>query len=195
MDKPRELTDDDYLAASKVLGCELVLVKAFAEVESSGYGFLQFSDTDWRPKILFEALWFHKLTNGVYDATHPNISSPKWNKALYAFGKREYDRLDEACALNRVAGLEAASWGKFQIMGFNYSLCGFSNLQDFINAMYKDEQGHLKAFIGFIRAKPELHRAIREGDFEKMALYYNGAGAVKSYSKKLSDVYSALKKA
>jgi hypothetical protein len=48
----------------------------------------QFSDTDWRPKILFEAHWFHKFTNGIYDKSHPNISSSVWNKELYYYGKK-----------------------------------------------------------------------------------------------------------
>ena len=114
--KPKALTDNDYKFAAEELDCEPALIKAFAEVESSGYGFWQFSDTDWRPKILFEAHWFHTFTNGIYDKSHPNISSPVWNKALYYYGKKEYNRLDEACSLNREAGLKSASWGKFQIM-------------------------------------------------------------------------------
>lgn len=189
MMKPEALADQDYEAAAEALGCEKQLIKAFAEVESSGYGFLKFSDNDWRPKILFEALWFHKLTNGVYDKTHPNISSSVWDRSLYHYGTKEFDRLDEACALNRAAGLQAASWGKFQIMGFNYSICGFSKLQDFINAMYKDEQEHLQAFIGFIKAKPALLQALKDKDYRKMALYYNGAGAVDVYSKRLEEAY------
>lgn len=191
--KPKALTDDDYKQTAKDLQCEPALIKAFAEVESSGYGFWQFYGDDWQPKILFEALWFHRLTNGTYDKSHPKISSPVWDKSLYLYGKREYDRLDEACVLNREAGLQSASWGKFQIMGFNYSLCGYSKLQDFINDMYRDEQGHLKAFTGFIKAKPSLLKAVQNGDFSKMALYYNGESAVPIYSRKLSDAYKAFK--
>lgn len=190
MMKPEALADQDYEAAAETLGCEKQLIKAFAEVESSGYGFLKFSDNDWRPKILFEALWFHKLTNGAYDKTHPNISSSVWDRSLYHYGTKEYARLDEACALNRAAGLQAASWGKFQIMGFNYRICGFSKLQDFVNAMYLSEQDHLQAFVAFIKSKPVLLAALQKKDFEAMALYYNGSGNVSRYASLMREAYN-----
>ena len=190
--KPASLTAADYENASKLLGCDKTVIQAFAEVESSGYGFWQFSDTDWRPKILFEAYWFSQLTGGIYDKTHPEISSPVWNKSLYMYGKKEYNRLDEACSLNRSAGLQSASWGKFQIMGFNHVRCGFVNLHDFINAMYKSEAEHLKAFCAFVSADKKLIDAIRNHDFRIMALRYNGSGAVDIYSSRLQDIYKNL---
>lgn len=190
--KPAPLTDKDYENASKILHCETAIIKAFAEVESSGYGFWQFSDTDWRPKILFEAHWFHNFTGGIYDESHPRISSKTWDKSLYIYGKEEYSRLEEACSLNRIAGLQSASWGKFQIMGFNYFRCGYSRLQDFINAMYRSETDHLDAFCGFISSDKKLLKALQEKDFTVMAYRYNGSGAVDAYSKKIRDTYMAL---
>lgn len=190
--KPKELTDEDYNNAASLLGCTSTIIKAFALVESSGYGFWQFSDTDWRPKILFEAKWFHLFTGGEYDASHPKISSPEWDKSLYCYGTGEYRRLDEACALNRLAGLKSASWGKFQIMGFNYMWCGYDKLQDFINDMYRGEEGHLKAFVGFVSADKKLLQALRDADYTTMALRYNGSGAVDVYAKKIRDEYMAL---
>lgn len=44
--KPKALTDNDYKFAAEELDCEPALIKAFAEVESSGYGFWQFSDKE-----------------------------------------------------------------------------------------------------------------------------------------------------
>lgn len=192
MQKPAPLEDRDFYEAAELLECDIKIIKAFAEVESSGYGFWQISDNDWRPKILFEAHWFSKLTGGKYDNIHPNISSPVWNKSLYLYGKKEYNRLDEACILNRSAGLQAASWGKFQIMGFNYFRAGFGNIQDFINAMYKSEAEHLKSFCNFVMADSKLLTAIRERDYTTMALQYNGSGQVAIYAKKIQDIYDAL---
>lgn len=193
MKKPTPISSADFEMAAKTLGCDAAIIKAFAEVESSGYGFWQFSDTDWRPKILFEAHWFHKFTNGKYDTSHPKISSETWNPALYAYGKKEYARLDEACALDRTMGLQSASWGKFQIMGFNYRRVGYEKLQDFINAMYRSEADHLKAFCGFIRSNATLHGALAQHDYHTLALLYNGVGKVEIYSKKLQRAYEALK--
>lgn len=189
--KPPALTDSEYRDAAQMLGCDVPSIKTFAQVESAGYGFWQFSDTDWRPKILFEAHWFSNLTGGMYDTSHPGISSPTWDKTLYVYGPKEYKRLDEACALNRPAGLQSASWGKFQIMGFNYYRAGFNKLQDFINAMYASEAEHLKAFCSFVMADKKLLEAIKQHDFDTMALRYNGAKAKAIYSGRLRQSYQA----
>lgn len=193
MKRPASISSSDFEMAAKILGCDTAIIRAFAEVESSGFGFWQFADDDWRPKILFEARWFHNLTAGKWDKSHPQISSASWNTALYAYGKKEYARLDEACALDRAAGLQSTSWGKFQIMGFNYQRVGYEKLQDFVNAMYHSEADHLKAFCGFISSDEKLRVALVQHDFETMALRYNGAGQIGIYAMKLQQVYEVLR--
>jgi hypothetical protein len=163
------LTRVDFLAAATALGVDVPTIMAVAEVESSGSGFF----ADGQPKILFEAHVFHKRTNGVFDATHPNLSSPSWNKDLYLGGAQEHIRLAEAVKLDRVAALESASWGMFQIMGFNWSRCGFQNLQSFINAMYESEGAQLKAFCAFVKSS-NLDDELQRGDLLAFALGYNG---------------------
>lgn len=108
------LTEADVQRAANTLGCEVACVKAVAEIESSSGGFL----ASGRPKILFEAHIFSGRTQGAHDATHPDISSPHWNRALYKGGEQEYERLEKAMALHRQVALESTSWGRFQIMGF-----------------------------------------------------------------------------
>lgn len=191
--KPASLSFDDYARAAKALGCDVPMIQAFAQVESTGGGFWQFSDTDWRPKILFEAHWFHSLTGGTYDTTHTGISSPTWDKTLYLYGKKEYDRLDEACSLDREAGLKSTSWGKFQIMGFNYRRVGYEKLQDFVNAMYRSEADHLTAFCGFIQSDARLREALARHDYRTMALRYNGEGQIGIYAAKLQKAYEVLR--
>jgi len=175
----------DYEEAAAILGCEVAAIKAVAEVESSGSGFLE----DGRPKILFEAHIFSRLTDHKYDKSDPDISSFSWNRSLYT--KDEHKRLEKACAINRSYGLQSASWGKFQIMGFNYSLCGFSRLQDFINAMYKSEKEQLKAFCEFIKTQ-KLERFLKEKDWGGFALRYNGKSYKENkYDEKLEKEYRA----
>src|SRR5687767_4373955 len=100
------LSDADIATAAAELGVEPALIAAVAEVESAGAGFLR----DKRPKILFEAHIFSRRTGHRYDGSHPNISSPTWNRALYgASGAHQYERLHEAIALDRKAALESAS--------------------------------------------------------------------------------------
>jgi hypothetical protein len=74
-----KLTEQDFLEASKLLNCNIALIKAVTQVESGGFGFL----ADDRPKILFEAHYFHNLTKGKYDKKYPNISYPVWNRNSY----------------------------------------------------------------------------------------------------------------
>lgn len=70
----KELKEQDYINASKELGCEVAAIKAVAEVESAGSGFL----SDGQPKILFERHYFSRLTGGKFDKSYPDISYPKW---------------------------------------------------------------------------------------------------------------------
>jgi hypothetical protein len=113
----KKMTNADWQRAAKQLGVDVASIKAVADVEAAGSGFL----SNGQPKILFEAHQFSRLTNGRYNASHPNISSHSWNRSLYKGGAAEHNRLHEAQALNDTTALKSASWGKFQIMGFNYN--------------------------------------------------------------------------
>lgn len=167
------------------LGCEPAVVLAVAEVESGGRHDLP----DGRPQILFEAHWFSKLTGGKYDDSHPGISSPVWNRSLYKGGTAEWGRLEAACALDRNAALQSASWGLFQIMGFNHKACGFPTVESFVEFIKGPDDADMEAFINFVRANPKILAAMQAKDWKAFALHYNGPGAVASYSAKMSDAY------
>jgi len=181
----KALTDTDFKEAADSIGCTVAVVKAVKEVESNGKGFLP----DGQPAILFEAHKFSEFTNGQYDRSHPTISSSRWNKRLYKGGVAEHVRLVNASALNRDAALKSASWGLFQIMGFNWRLCGYSSLQAFINAMYRSEGEQLKAFIGFVKSQ-RLDRHLRNLNWAKFAEGYNGSAYKENkYDTKLAAAY------
>src|SRR5688572_3325692 len=108
---PATPLDDAAIAdAAKKLGCEVAAVRAVIDVESRG-GFL----SDGRPKILFERHYFSRLTKRKFDASHPGVSNGQWG-GYGAGGAHQYDRLNQAAALDRDAALHSASWGLFQIM-------------------------------------------------------------------------------
>ena len=176
----------DVAAVATQLQCEPAAVWAVCDIESAGGGFLP----DKRPKILFEAHIFGELTQNRWDATHPNVSSQVWNRALYgADGAHQYDRLAEAAALDRDAALQSASWGMFQIMGMNYTACGFSGVEDYVTAMCVGEAGQLDAFAAFCR-HGGLDRFLRAHDWTHFALAYNGPGeAENDYDAKLAAAY------
>lgn len=180
------LSDADVTAAAANLNCEVAVVEAVCDVESGGGGFL----ADGRPKILFEAHIFGRLTGGRWTRSHPNISAPAWNRALYGrAGSHQYERLAEAIALDRAAALQAASWGRFQILGMNSAMVGFSNVEDFVTAMCASEKAHLDAFLAFCR-KRGLIAALRSRDWATFAEGYNGTGQVEHYAAALRDAYA-----
>ena len=183
---PPKISANDIGDEAKKMGCDAPAVWAVCDVESGGSGFLP----DGRPRILFEAHIFSRLTNHQYDRSYPNISSPVWNQALYgASGAHQYDRLDEANGLDRIAALEAASWGLFQIMGFNYGRCGFLSADEFITAMWSSERAQLDAFTGFCNSSGLVPFLVSH-DWVRFALGYNGPNeALNSYHIRLGQAY------
>ena len=179
------LTEADFKRAAEKLGCEVACIKAVNEVESGKSGFL----VSGKPKILFEAHIFSKQTQHKYDTDHPDISSPRWNKALYAGGEKEYQRLEKAMALDRAAALKSASWGRFQIMGFNHAAAGFASVDAYVEAMYRSEGAQLDAFVAFL-IHSKLVAPLKEKRWADFARGYNGSGyAANKYDVKLKAAY------
>lgn len=183
----------DFQRAAATLGCTVAQIRAVDEVESGGGWFKDvradilardgpggFLDGPNLPKILFEAHHFDRLTGGRFRASHPNLSSAKWNRALYVGGEGEYLRLYAAMQLDHAAALKAASAGRYQIMGFNHKLAGYATVDAFWDAMKSSEAEHLAAFVAFVQASgltDELRRISNvHADCVPFARGYNGAG-------------------
>ena len=76
-----------------------------------------------------------------------------------------------------------------QVMGYHWASLGYATLQDFINAMYRDEASQIDAMMRFIRANGLLGKLQRK-DWVGFARGYNGAGYAKNaYDKKLAVAY------
>lgn len=182
----KRLVEQDYIDAAKLLKCEVALVKALQEVETSGPGF----NKDGSVVILFEGHWFYKLTKGKYGLT--NYSYPGWTRAYYNMD--QHKRLQAAVEKDRDAALQSASWGAFQVMGFNYKKAGFKTIQEFINAMHKGEREQLLASCNFIISSG-LDDELREKKFALFAYGYNGSGyAQNNYDVKLERAYNKYKR-
>ena len=180
------LKESDFVEAAKLLGCEVAAVKAVAEVESNGGGFLK----NGEPKILFEGHYFYDLTNGKYGIS--NISYPKWSSKYY--NEDQHKRLQKAIALDRNAALQSASWGKFQVMGKNWKDLGYASIQAFINDMYESEGKHLLAFVRFVKFN-KLDDELRRLDWAGFAKGYNGPGYAKNkYHTKMATAYKKFSK-
>jgi hypothetical protein len=180
----QQLTEHDYINAANALGVPIAAIKAVTEVESRGGGFV--GD---RPKVLFEAHWFHKLTKGKYHATHPHLSQPTWALGKQYYKLNQLARLDEALALDRNAAIQSASYGLFQIMGFNFKACGFTSVEAFYSAMCESEGAQLLAFVAFLKSNG-LDRHLKAKNWAAFAKGYNGPGyAQNRYDTKLAQVY------
>ena len=186
---PAPLRDHHYEAGARALGCSVAALRAVAQVESAGDGFLD----DRRPKILFERHIFHQRTSGVHSARHAAISSAE--RGGYLGGAREYARLAQAIKLNRKAALESTSWGKFQLMGFNHRRCGHATVAQFVAAMVSGEPAHLTAFVRFIQTSRLADELVRR-DWTAFARGYNGpAYADNQYDRKMAEAYARFAEA
>ncbi len=176
-----------FTKAAALLGVSEAHVRAVTSVEALGSGYL----ASGRPKILFEAHKFSAATGRKYDASHPNISSKTWNKALYgAGGENQYARLAVAMKVNQTAALAACSWGAFQILGSNFKAAGYSSVQAFVYSTCQSEDEQLFGFCNFVKSNPAMHKALRAKDWANFASRYNGPGyKANAYDSKLSAAF------
>jgi hypothetical protein len=181
----RSLQPKDFQDVARSIGCDVAAVRAVVDVEAAGSGFQR----DGRPKILFEAHWFSEFTNGRFDNSNGDISSPVWNRNLYIGGAGEWDRLYKAVNLDREAALKSASWGLGQVMGFNHPAAGYRDAESFVRDMHESEGKQLGAMFNFIKSN-RLDRFLINRDWAGFALRYNGESfRVNRYDEKLADAY------
>ena len=184
------LTRADYEAAAATLGCEVEAVQAVVEVESGRAGAFA---ADGRPIILFEPHIFSRRTNRMYDASHPTISYPTWDASKYPRSQEDrWNQLKAAYALDPQNAVASASYGLFQIMGFNHAACGFPDPKSFVADMCRSEAQQLRAFAAFVRANNLADELVRK-DWNGFALGYNGSGQVERYGGLMRDAYNRLK--
>ena len=189
----RKIPDETWAPLAQSLNVSVAALRAVAAVESAGDGFLVAPPE--LPKILFEGHAFHRLTQGRFDAAHPTLSYPKWTKQFYSkTGAGEWNRLNAACALDRRAALQSASWGMFQIMGFNYALCGYTDVVAFVAQQKAGAAEQLECFVRFISHDIFLS-PLRERRWAAFARAYNGPGyKLNQYDTKLAAAYAVFAK-
>ncbi len=198
------LTKEDFINAGKLLGCHPGMVEALALKETHGKAFLP----DGRPTILFERHQFYKRIPIVRKAgqTQASLIAVRDQAAKvdgdicssvrggYKGGAAEYDRLARAQKYSDTAALESASWGQFQVMGFNAVAIGYPSVQEFVRLMYQGIDQHLIALVRFILATPKALKGIREQNFAMLAGAYNGpAYAENKYDTDLQKYFNQVK--
>lgn len=186
------LKESDVIQAAELLGVESAAVKAIIRVESAGRGYLK----DGRVVILFERHKFYEfLPQNLARETaakYPNICNPK--SGGYRGNVGEYPRFNLAFSIDPESAMKSASWGLFQIMGFNYAAAGYATIGEFVDAMKESEGKQLLAFCQFIKSNKGLHNALKKHDWETVAKLYNGVAYKKNnYDSKLANAYARYK--
>ncbi|WP_461097751.1 N-acetylmuramidase family protein [Spirosoma luteolum] len=160
------LTSADLIQAASDLGCDVAAIRAVDEVESNGAGF-----KNGRIVIRFETAVFQKSTGITVNGS----DTAAFNRAY---------------KLNPTAAMLATSWGRYQIMGFNYDTCGFSSVGAFVDAMKSGEPRQLQAFVQFVRRRGIADELARH-DWAGFARIYNGTGyKAGNYDGKLATAYA-----
>jgi len=181
------LSSTGFQSSVDSLGVDAATVWAMLSVETLGLGFLP----DRRPQILFERHIFHDLTGGQFDQADPDISNAQPG-GYGPSGAAQYPRLARAVALDQDAALKSASWGLGQVMGENYAIAGFADVESMVQAMAASEDSQLAAVVGFILANG-LQNALQNQDWASYALGYNGPGYAKNnYDTRLAQSYAVF---
>ncbi|ASZ78903.1 peptidoglycan binding protein [Serratia phage 2050H1] len=189
------LTEDDLVQAARDLGCELAAIKAVNQVEARGSGYTKSGDL----KMLFERhIMFRQLTN-KYGLDRANQLAAQYpdvvNKSAGGYTTNERARLEKAVTIDAECAYASASYGLFQIMGFNgVKVCGYPTAKAFYMDMLNGgESAHLRAFVQFIKADNNLLTALRTKNWASFARWYNGPNyAADGYDKKLAAAYASF---
>lgn len=187
-----KISDEDWERISKELGVEEAILKAIYEVETSGKSYLG----EGYPALLFEAHVFYRELKAEgrdvesLKVSYPNIISKSWNKSLYKGGIGEVSRINEAYLISPSSALRSASFGAFQVCGFN---CGKMGPYEFYRRIWTSETGQLEILSEFLK-NSGIVPYMKALNFEEIARRYNGPGyATQGYHTKLENSYKKYK--
>jgi len=192
------ITEQRFSDSANKIGCEIAAIKAVADVESGGDGFMPTGE----PRILFEPhiFWKQLRIKGIDpnkvlkdNPSYSDILYPVWGSKPYGKFSQQHIKLNRAAKINKDAALESASWGKFQILGMNWKACGVANLAGFISAIHISEDEHLNMFDDYI-INSHLDDELINLDWKGFARGYNGPAYTKTkYDTKLATAYNKFK--
>ncbi len=206
----RYVTSEAYVVAAKRLGCKLSHMRAIAEVESKKSAFLPSGNVT----ILYERHKFYKYLKEALnksDATRQHVATLLQAVAPFSAGdlltemvmkfpglcnpqaggykgdEAEFERLRQAATFDPDSAYMSASYGGFQIMGFNYSIAGYKSAWEMLKDYTRSEKAQFDSFVTFILNSPHVHRPLKAGIWADVARGYNGADyAINQYDKKLA---------
>ncbi len=183
------LSEEDYKKAAGIIGCDVSTIKAVDSVESHGSGFFK----DGSITILFEPhIFYSQLKKAGINPLplmkgNEDIISASWKPGMYGPYSIQYAKLRKAKGFNIVAALKSCSWGRFQIMGFNYKMCGYNSVTEMVDKFAQSEFEQLNAFCVYIKSA-NLDDELNAKAWEAFAEQYNGPQWKKNdYANKLMN--------
>jgi hypothetical protein len=184
-----------WLAAAKSLGCDVAALKAVAEVESFDPPFTR-GDLDevplvrLEPHIFWRQLEAKKIDPVPYAQKDSEILYRNFKIVPYRSRTAQYKKLQRAKQIDEEAAMMATSWGRFQIMGFQYRACGYQSVEKFTNAVTSDKKVELQAFVHLLKSL-QLGDELQRRDWAGFVRGYNGPTATQNqkYVKAMQAAY------
>ena len=174
----------DRAILTAIKGNKLFEPRALAAIiatETSGKGF---DSKTGKIIIRFEVTYF-KHYNGTQDFVAPctqNTQEDAWKI------------FDKAYALNKEAALYSTSIGLGQILGINYSMMGFKDVEAMWDNAKTGIAAQVEQLVKYIASRPILVKAVKKHDWSTFAKYYNGPlYKENNYDTKLATNYSQYK--
>jgi len=172
-------TQASIVKAADMLGCNVAALEAVIAVEAAG----KFYNSNRTMVRRFEP---HHLPQALQRELG---FSGGWRASLRLATTSRRRMFDQAYAVDPEAACYAASWGAFQIMGFNATRAGFRSSVAMVSAFEKDVSYQLSAFIKFVEfigADSDL----RAQNWVGFARKYNGSGQPQVYARRMETEYA-----
>jgi len=194
------VTPDGIRAAGALLAPKdpehgMALMRTVMQVESAGSGF----DRKGRTLILYEPHIAYREAQKIApdklgEMKSIGVAYEKWGSRPYP--KDSYPAFMRAAQVHPEVAHRACSWGLPQILGSNFSVCGYKSAIAMAADFATGEDAQLAAMARFIIANPAMRRALLALDWAEFARRYNGPGYAKNaYDKKLAAAYAKFKTA
>jgi hypothetical protein len=109
--------------------------------------------------------------------------------------RAEWEAFTIARALDENAAMQSISMGAPQIMGFNHAAIGYDSARQMFDAFSADERFHVLGLFDFVKGGGTTSRmleALRRGEYEQFATYYNGNGQAAAYGARIRAAADAF---
>lgn len=169
------INDNDYATTAKDLGVEKEVLMAIASQESKHASFKAVKQAT----ILFERHKMYRLlikkgnTKASVDALSKKYPSIVNEDSGGYNDMTSYEKLKIAKSIDYSCAVQSCSWGKFQVMGFNYANL-YSSPRELEKAMNMCELQQFKYFVSYLKNTSGMVDALKNKNWERIATLYNG---------------------